>query len=329
MEITKRTGLRIAAFAAVALVLPLLVFPRQFGTDLAKGSLVNALYELVYFGMVMFLMNRRASLPRVVQASGVCLIFRLGIGAVFGLLVAVIYSMKLSVSLQMGTSNYLPAILFHIAVTPFVLWPALASLLEHRPRRRRISPEVTEARGLEASGTSIAISKERGIVSDSQMPTVAADPETDRLSKSTSQDSVQNAPISDTSGFERATSYIGEHGSVHLAAVVDEDGLLLSNFRRGEVDPEAWAPMALLLMDSNQQILERITSGRPEKIDVTAGANRIVIVRQSWYSLVVLAERQTDDFLHIRINQGMEIIRKYVEERYSHAENYKAEKTYV
>lgn len=333
MEITKRAGFRIAVFGTLAVILPLFVFPRQFGTELAKGSLINAMIELLFYGFLMFLFNRRASLMQLAQVSGVCLIFRLVLGAVFGLFAATIYSMDFLISLQLGLSSYLPAILFHIVVTPLVLWPVISPLAEYRPKRKVIvQPESTESRSLDAGATSIAISKEHGIVSDAQVPSASPEEQPKSAVERLSEETAPAAPVAvaDINGFDRATGYIGEHGSVHLAVVADHEGLILSSFQRGQdADPEAWAPMSLLLFESNRQALSRVDSGLPEKLDLLAGKDRIVMARQNWYSLVVIAERQTDDFLNIRINQGLEIMRKYVEERYSKIEHHKAEMTYV
>ncbi len=330
MEISKRTGMRISALTVLVLIVPLFVFPRQFGTELARGSLVNALYELVYYGFVMFLANRQVTLLQLIQVSGVCLIFRLAMGALFGLLVSALYSMGLSISLQLGMTSYLPAILFHVAVAPFVLWPVARDLIRPKKLRRAAPSGTAEARNLEIGGTSIAISRERGVVSDSTPQSV---PDVQEVEDSPEQAAVEEPAVSlagsDTTGFDRATYYIGEHGSVNVAAVVDFEGLLLSNFRRGEADPEEWAPMALLLAEANRKVLGKVTSGLPERLDLLVGGDRLVIVRQDWYSLVVVADRQTDDFLNIRISQGMEIIRKYVEERYSQTEHNNAEMTYV
>ena len=330
MELTKRTGIRMAALAVVVLLLPLLVFPRQFGTELARGSLVNAIYELVFYGVVLFLANRRVTLIQLLEASGVCLIFRLLMGTLFGLLIALLYSMNLSISLQLGLSSYLPAILFHILVMPFLAWPILSPLLKYRPKRRAVRPEAAENRSLETSGTSIAISKERGVVSEAETPQSSLAAERAKPSEpAPATDTGSGVPSSGANGFDRAIYYIGEHSSVHMAAVVDNEGLLISQFVRGDVDPEAWAPLAELLMASNEQVLHRVTTGLPEKIDLLVGGYRVVASRRGWYNLIVVAERQTDDFLNIRINQGLEVIRRYVEERYNKAEPTRSEKTYV
>ena len=346
-ETTGRIAQRIILFTLIALIVPMLVFPRQFGTELARPSLVNALYELVYYGFIMFLFNRRITLVQLIQGGGLCLVFRLAVGTSFGLLIAAMYGMKVSVSLQLGLSSYLPAILFHIAATPFILHPVLMRYIQSRPRQAVreepveepeptpepvSTPVAKEATGanMTAETHSISISRERGVVTNAPLPaSTPAASGRENAATSSRQKSSSQSPA-EMNGFERATRYIGEHGAVHLAAVVDHEGLLLANFRRGNIEAEDWAPLALLFFENNQHVLDRAAAfGAAEKVDLLMKNNRIVVTRESWYNLMVISERQADDFLNIRINQGMDIIRKYVEERYGRQEHTKAENTYV
>jgi hypothetical protein len=122
---------------------------------------------------------------------------------------------------------------------------------------------------------------------------------------------------------------LGAHGSVFLAAVVDNEGLLLSNFKRGNVVAEDLAPLALLFFDSNRRILEKARLGGPEKIDVMLKDKRLVVARDQQFSLMVLAERQSDDTLNIRIIQAMDMIRRYWAERYASRQTVNAVRIHV
>jgi hypothetical protein len=327
MNSTVSIGRKLLLFSLLILLVPLLVFPRQLGTELARVSLLNIMWELVYYGFIIFLFNRRLSLHRLVQVSGICLAYRFTIGAAFGLLMAALYSMQLSVSLQLGVLSYLPGVLFHIVVTPFVLMPALSPLLRTRIARRPAKGTMPKKPDIEPGATSIAISKERGVVSDA--PPSAMRRDTAETVGETPQTHPTTSP-SELNGFERATRYIGEHAAVHLAAVVDHEGLLLASFRRGDSVPEDWAPIALMLLESNGRVVSKAPGyGLPERVDLVWKSNRIVVARENWCCLLVIANRQSDDFLSIRINQGMDIVRKYVEERYTRAENSKMENVYV
>jgi predicted regulator of Ras-like GTPase activity (Roadblock/LC7/MglB family) len=130
-------------------------------------------------------------------------------------------------------------------------------------------------------------------------------------------------------GFDRATRYVGEHSAVHVAAVVDSEGLLVSNFVRGNDDPEMWAPYAVLLMEEHGRLLHHGQWGNPDRIDFTLPQYRIVICREHQFVFMVVADRHGDEMLTIRINQGLDIIRKYSADRYTQKMFMNPERSYV
>ena len=163
MKRSENTGQRVLLFSLAALIIPMLAFPANFGMQLAKGSLIHALFELVYYGFITFVFYRRSALIELVQFAGICLVYRLTLGAFFGVLVAAMYSMDLVVSVTLGMSSYLPAILLHIGLTPFILLP-VAKQFFNEPK---IVPEIPGGKppaGAPDQGlTSIAVSKGRGV----------------------------------------------------------------------------------------------------------------------------------------------------------------------
>lgn len=326
MKITGRVARQILLLSLLILIAPMLLFPERLGTEMAKASLPNAICELAYYGAVIFLFNWRMSLLQMAQAAGICLIYRLLLGAVFGLLIAAMYSMNLTVSLTLGMSSYLPAILLHIAATPFMLKPAMRELLlsgmdRHLPVREPLPADVQDH-----GRTSMAVSVEKRV--SSSPPAASREPGV-RAAKELRTNFPPTAVPADTNGFDRATRYIGEAASVQLAAVVDHEGLLLGHFRRGPIEAEDWAPFSLLFSDINREILNRAGWGSPEKIDILLKDKRIVVAREESFSLMVIAERQFDDFINIRVNQALETIRKYAAERYSRKLFVNVERTYV
>jgi predicted regulator of Ras-like GTPase activity (Roadblock/LC7/MglB family) len=325
MKSNERIYQRVLLFSLVALIIPTIAFPENFGTQLAKGSLVHALYELVFYGCMAFLLYRRKVLPELVQFAGICLVYRLGLGAVFGILIAAMYSMDLMVSISLGMSGYLPGILLHIAATPFILRPVAVQFFRSQVVPREISTPTSRVESPDRGRTSIAVSRKRGIALD--IPAVAA--VTAEQAATDLAETSQKQAAGDRTGFDRAVRYIGEDGSVQLAVVVDQEGLLMANYWRGEVDPESWAPLPLMLYHSNRQVLEYRGMGVPEKLDMIFEDRRIMIACAEGYYLLVVSERHLDDMLPIRVNQAMEIVRKYVTERYGHTPHPNAERIHV
>ncbi len=326
MEITERVVRPILLFSLLILITPMVLFPAQLGMGLAKVSLLYAVYELVYYGVAVFFFHRRFTFFQVAQTAGVCLIYRLLLGAVFGLLIAALYSLNLTVSLTLGMSSYLPAILLHIAATPFILKPFIRELFPVSAVRRLseqgFSPVVVREQGK----SSFTVSTEKKST-DSPFPVINEQELPARYAPRS--DSLLLTGAQDTNGFDRATRYIGEVNSVCLAAVVDREGLVLGHFKRGMTDAEALAPFSLLFSDTSCQVLKRVGWGSPEKIDILLHDKRIVVAREETFSLMVVAHRQVEDLLTIRINRGLESIKKYMEERYTQKVPLNTERTYV
>lgn len=134
---------------------------------------------------------------------------------------------------------------------------------------------------------------------------------------------------SDLNSFERVVRYIAEHGSVYYASVVDPDGLLLANYYRGRMDPEDLAPLAVLFFEWNRAVLAKGRLGEAEKIDITLKEKRLILGRVGDWCLMVLSERQADDLLNIRINQGMDILRKIAAEKNASGQQTQVERVYV
>lgn len=302
---------RVLIGTVILLAVPLLAFPNQFGTGLGKAGLLNIVIELGYYATVLFFLNRSTDPARLAILAGACLGYRLALGLVFGLMVSIIYSVEFVTGLRLGLYAYLPVALIQVAGAPFALRPVLERYFGTEKLTHPVRREST-AREQQSTG-SIVYSRERAVESRAVTPT--HEPEAKFAGPAI--ESVTVSTLSELNGFERATRYIGEHGSVYLAAVVDSEGLLLANFKRGNLIPEDWAPMALVLYSENARLLEKTRLGSPDKIDVLFHEKRLVVTHDQRFSLMVLAERQSDDTLAIRINQCMEMIRKYMNERYS------------
>ena len=329
MSIKGNLERRILLLTLLVLIIPLLIFPRMFGTQLVKTTLVTLLYEAAFYGLMVYLFNRRVSLVRLLPLAGLCLGYRLAMGAVFGLLIAGLYSMKTSVSLMLGVFSYLPAVIVMALATPFVLKPVLEMLSGDRGSQPRQVNQPQPSANAEFAAETLRETRREEAPVTGEIPVFTPEKKVPAAELSENRPAAPErkpAPVEDSSrgllqpdinGFERAVRYIGEHGSVHLAAVVDFEGLMLANFRRGDIDAEVWAPLALTFFDCNRQVLDRTSSGSPEKIDLALNDHRIVIARVNSMHLMVVAERHSDDFLNIRINQGIDIIKKYWEDRYA------------
>ncbi|MEA2031515.1 MAG: hypothetical protein U9N55_08000 [candidate division Zixibacteria bacterium] len=325
MRVNARNIRQIAVWSLVLLVLPIIYFPEMFGTDLGGISFTSILVELFFYGMVLFLFERSATLKDISLGTVICLGYRLVLGSLLGLIFFVIYFMDFSVSMSLSLGSYLPVIILQALATPFILRSALRdSVFSSKGRRfHEKSPKVYSA-----SDNTKEMTTQPQVVSVSQnrQPSDSTIIEPD---KTTREFKVKHSNSSNTNGFENATKYIGENGSVKMAAIVDSEGLLLGNFVRGGIDPEDWSPLALLFEDNNNRLLNRTGFGQVERIGLTMDDVRVIVAREGVFCLMVVAERQHDEVLNVRIEQALEMIRKYTAERYSNVLFVNAEKEYV
>ncbi|HVP07255.1 MAG TPA: hypothetical protein VMS71_05380 [Candidatus Acidoferrum sp.] len=322
-----RTGLRTVLITLALLILPIVVFPAKLGTQLAGVSWLTILGELLFFTIAAVLLLRKRTWFIVGQMCLMSFAYRLCVGAIFGLMIAAFYGLNFGVSLRLGMFSYLPAVLLHIVVTPFVIRGLLVPSPE-RETTHRPAPRPVQWKEPVSGATSIAISREKGVVSHSSMPTVPADSPMNRSGSFRADGTGPSAPV-EQNGFDKAVRYIGEYGSVYMAAVVDNEGLTLGHFCRGSVNAEDWAPLALVLMEINRAVTDRNHMGSPDKLDLLLSEHRVVVSRDKAFALMVVSERQADETLNIRINQGMEMIRKYAAERYGHKLETNAERIHV
>lgn len=319
-NITRQTIL----FALIAIIAPMVAFPEMFGTSLVKASLTFALGELVFYAIVVFAMNPRLRPIQVAQAAGMCLGFRLVLGAAFGLSIIIPYSYDISNALSMGLSNYVPGIALHVVATPLILRPiirivyygALDDETDEHEAQETHSPATASVHGRATAHMSHPRPDAVAPAADPSEQVGLAGPV--RSDERDRPEPAVHTSLAELNGFERATRYIGEHGSVQVATVVDSEGLTMARFERGEDSADQWAPFAQLFMASTKEVLKRARRNAPERIDLTLREQRVVIAQEGGFSLMVIAERHSDDLLGIRINQGLDTIRKYVAEKYGH-----------
>lgn len=311
----------ILLFSLILVIIPMVIFPKRLGMPLMSGSALYILYEMVFYGVVLFIFRREATLATVLAGSALTLVYRMVLGAAFGLAIIVMYGLDISIAFSLGMGKYLPAVLLHVAAAPFVMRPVYlglaASLAQAdgagRDRYRRpLRPPVDRE-------TTVPFPPR---LEEKPVPSL---PGRARL------EPVAPAPVPETENqFDRAIAYVAESGAVKMALLIDEEGLPLARFSRCDEDYEIWAPLTNILEGKNREILNRYRrGGDPEKIDIGTRNVRIVVRRIEHLMLMVLADQGADETILIRIAQAADMIRKYMNERYSPALFARVEERYV
>lgn len=307
----------------------MVLFPNRLGLPLAGSSAVNMLYEFVFYGIIFFLFRHSITLPALMVGAAMTLVYRMAIGAVFGLMLIIMYGLNSNVAFSLGMTKYLPAVLLHVAAAPFILRPVYLQLAQQMTPDRNVSarnkdPQIHFAASEKNSFTPIKpaakqemkVTGHRSLADTSGSQAVPSGP----------------APVSmiDESPFDRAINYIGESGAVQMVVLVDEEGLLIANFNRSNEDLELWAPLAVVLRQTTRSMLNDFGKRELlEKIDLGTSNYRIILRRIEHLMLMILADKDIDETIHIRIAQATDMIRKYMNERYSPAIFVRVEEQYV
>jgi len=319
MDINSRITRQMLLISLVVLMIPMIIFPERLGTVLAEASFSKFLLELTFYVLIIYFFNRKAPLGNLIKSGLLCLSYRFGLGILFGLLIVIMYSLSFKAALTLGTISYLPAIVLHVIVTPFIVRPIFSRwLLPEKSDEEDVNSGVD----IDKFGVTSFVATKENVATFSQ-----ADSD-DKQSEEHLQKITETIKVGDN-GFAKAVKYIGEDGSVIVAAVIDNEGLLLANFKRGDIDTEDLSPFANLLIDKNVEQLKRLGLNSPEKIEYVFENRKMTIANEKKYLLMVVSERTADDVLNIRINQGLDMIRKFVANRYSEKLIGNAEKSYV
>jgi len=303
--------------SSLLIVIPMVIFPARLGISLGAGYFTYALFEIVYYGIVFYIFRPGSSLLHLFQGAGLTFLYRIVIGTVFGIIISLMYSVNFTAALTLGVSRYFPAIILHIAAAPLITKPFYLAVIGEsdggRAARRR-QPR-TETRESITSQPFFPAEEERRRTVPQQ---VAHD---------MNEEAVAEKRIN---GFERAVRYVGGHQAVKLAVVVDFEGLTMATFKRGEIDPDTWAPLALLLRNVNKDIIARHNKvDDTDRMDLTYRQEKLFILHSAGYDLLVLSNREDDDLLSIRLTQAAEMIKKYVTERYGKLSPIIREEKYV
>ena len=318
----KNTKRLILLASLVLVVVPMVIFPAKLGLPLLTASAIYMLYEVIFYGVVLYLFDRSAMLTTILTGAALTLVFRLTLGAAFGLAIIFMHpGLDSSIAFSLGMMKYLPAVIPHVLAAPFIVKPiylnmGAESLRGSRRRARRIEPDVIiqpepagEVPPQFRPRKEDVVSSQAGDIRH-DIPAPVANDEINQL--------------------DRAISYICESGAVKMALLVDDEGLTLARHNRSAEDFELWAPLSLLLENDNRTLINKYSKmGEPTKIDIGTKQARLFFRRIDYVTLMIMADETIDETIHIRIAQAVDMIRKYMSERYSPALFARAEERYV
>lgn len=286
-------------FSLFIMVVPLIFFPNDFGLQGDMSSSALSAFELGWYVVILFTLFSRLSVLWVILFALLTLVYRLLLGIGFALFLVAMFSLDLSFSFKLGTHHYLPAFLLQAIISPFAL-KSFFEILVRKPGRRQRMPggpkETIPEKSLKAMETQIPRS---------------------------GRDQIKVRPLAEekkigkTGQLEGALHYLREYSGVEGAVLVDNEGLVVAGDSLSHLEPETFASLALSLTESNDLLLDRIGEAGLKRMGIHTPNLWISLNRIESFTLITVADRNTDELLSVRISQVAAMIKKYFEQRYN------------
>ncbi len=285
--------------AAIVAVVPLIFYPQSLGLKLSIAPLLFLLIELVYYWIIFSIFLKGATFNNIFISGTLCLCFRLVTGAVFALLLMLMYAVSPGEAFSAGIFEYKPAMLLQVVSFPFILLPAFKRLLnlEDKPRAQAVFQTADQIKN-EAPPPKPKVPaddmKDRKIIG---LKTAAAD-----------------KPFS---GFDEALKYIGETSAVRFAVLIDSRGLPVSFFGNNKSLRDLWSAIGKFLVDELDEPLKKAGDFEFEGFELTLNAYRIHVVKVEELYLFVAADKESGETEKVRVAQAANMVRRIYQERYS------------
>ena len=280
------------------MVVPLIFFPNDFGLRVDMPFSLLSAFELGWYILIFFIVFSKASAPLVIFLALLTMLYRFCLGIGFGLFLVVMFSLDLSFSLKSGIHQYLPAFLLQVILSPFILKSAFETLMK-RPERRETESEARKRLSPEKPLTFFETSTSQSGRNHMKVKTSAEE---------------KNKIIG--ADLESALNYLREYSGVKGAILVDNEGLVVAGDRSSDLDPETFASFGVSLKEANDVLLRRINEEGLKRMAIHTPNLWISLNQILGFTLVVVADHNTDELLSVRISQTTGMIKKYLKQRY-------------
>lgn len=313
-----RDVLQLTVFSLVVVLGPLLLYPRDFGLSFEIGLGALVILETLYYSVVLTFLNSGSGLMATLLGAGISLAYRFFLALLFGVMVYAPGGVTFQTAFFEGLHGYWPAFCVFALSSPFVMLSLVKHVIdslddaEETPVGARTSPAQQRAQSAPDEAANSSAAPYFPHTQEGQAEATSSDPADFAFGADSNREALGGG-----SGFERAVAYLGMNGAVRVAAVVDFDGLEVAAISRAGFVSQEWSPFALPMFDNNSEIFSHYGKDVPQKVELFYDDLRIECRLIGAFFLLVVAERQDDELLGVRVNQASEIIEKYISERYS------------
>jgi predicted regulator of Ras-like GTPase activity (Roadblock/LC7/MglB family) len=279
------------------MVVPLILFPRDFGMKLNLSVFLLLVLELGWYALALFVLFPRESASRILPFAMITLGYRIALGLGFTVLLLAMFSLSISTALKMGIHLYAPAVLLQSVMAPFVLKSVFGVYLKNKRMGQR--PRV------------VGFQQESGEESFSSPPEMPEEPESIRPYQPEKE-----SKLAVKGSLESILHYLREYAGVKAALLLDQEGLVVGCDSRQGFDAEKIASFSRLLKETNDKVLLAMGERPAERIGIHTSDLWISLYQIGEFTLAVLSERRTDELLSVRITQSTVMIERFLAEKY-------------
>jgi hypothetical protein len=308
MEWSIRETRHVVLIALIVAALPMLIYPNYFGVTFQMSMFWYALLELTYYFSVGLILNRRRSVAYTAVAAVLTIISRLVLSAAFLLLLMVLEQMPASAAFTNAFDTFKPAILLFSVTVPFLFNSTIQMMLPGRVGRRH----------LRKSGAA-------PIIYTSTSTPVMRAPTPISVASTTER---TGGELFDHS-FNGAVQHVGGYSGVLCAMLIDDDGLPVATWSRGEWDHDLWGALSKKIVDDLLETSTRTGTTPLNTIEYTSGAHRFCLRRAANMWLLSIADVESDELEKIRLHQAAEMIERHCQEKFTNLYSSEAGRQYA
>ena len=116
--------------------------------------------------------------------------------------------------------------------------------------------------------------------------------------------------------FQAAVEYVAGYFNVKSVVIADNEGMVVACAGREKFDAEVFSARAVEMMKTIDLQIGNIIDPASEYAVIKTPQNLLTVARVAPFILIVVAKRQIDDLLHIRISRALEMISSHYKNKY-------------
>jgi len=294
----------------IVIVLPLIIYPKNFGVGFDASPVLWVILEFLYFGVVLWTINDDPTAKGLAYSLMICFGFRLCAGVGFAVLLVLMNGVSVGTAFASGLISYKPAVLLHTLSSPFIMLTILKPLLGMSGQKVKSRFSITP---LSESSSTESVGPEQ---TRHEPEYVSKNPPRGRvIPMQPAVDTFESSPKS----FDHAVDHVFELSAVRFSVLLDTEGLPVAYAGDELVHRDVWAPIGRLLSEQVQSTLLRAGDLVLQGFDLSLDTYRLHSVQVCGMWLLVGADRQSEELEKVRISQAVEMIKKTFETKYPDA----------